>query len=243
MTSKILIVPVIALLLCGCDLKNDKKDNGPTRAALDHKAWRASLTDSVDSLHNLYDIDALRIDTLHMAIEKTATKFVEVSDPMLVEKYKVLNGWQGYDTTSGTGVLARLLEDDTIELVVTSTAGKFSSITLSSEGESVSAGPVERGGALNATVGNVNRVAFNNAESVAEFVWNHQGRPVTMRFSNGASIALSENQKNMIGQTWYLLNLQKELNELERHQVVIYNKIELFKSEVAKDSVSYRDNR
>lgn len=238
----LLIIPAAAILFASCGAGGGSANRGPSKAYKDHKAWRVSLTDSVDSLRNLYDQNIDKIDELHSEFELAAIQFDVVSDPILVEKYRVLKGWKGYDPYAGTGVVARLLEDNTIELVVSCASGKFSSVTFESGAESVSSENVPEGNALNTTMGGVCRVAFNNASSLAEFVYTHKEDNVLLRFSNGKSISLSPKQKAMIAATWHLLYTHRMLNELEARQVVVYNKLNLFESEVAKDTAAMSES-
>lgn len=238
MRKNFLILPVAGILLIACADKKDHAAEGATKAYRDHKAWRASLKDSVDSLKVLYDLNIEQTDVLHSEFEQSVSLFDVISDPVLVEKYRVLKGWKGYDSTAGTGVLARLLEDNTIELIVSCAGERFTSITLESESQKVASETVPEGNALNTTIGSVCRVAFNNAAPLAEFVYDHKDENVLLRFSNGKSIVLTSGQKNMIAATWHLLSTQKRLNELEAQQIVLYNKINIFESEVAKDSLA-----
>ena len=75
----------------------------------------------------------------------------------------------------------------------------------------------------------------------------HISKPVTLTLSGGKSFTLNGAQKKMMADSWRFASLQKELNELERRESVIYNKMQLVRTKVdelqqtpVKENQTYR---
>lgn len=159
-----------------------------------------------------------------------------------VEHYRVARGWRGYDTMSKTGILARMLEDGTVEIVATNTSIPFVSITLSADGESVKSDDVQRGSDLNYTVGNTTRAAFmgEDAQRLCDFASRHVDGSVTLSFNGAKSqrIVLSQRQKGMLAIFSRVISAKQQLDSLQRGFMVAFNKMQLYRNEVTKDSIA-----
>ena len=240
-TMKSLLALPVALLLgtAACSSGGGGSDSAD-RPVSAYEAWRASLTDSVDSLQHLYDTYTVQTDSLFTRLSEVASGFEAVTDPVLVEKYRVCKGWRGHDTWS-PGIFARVLEDNTVEVVATA-KGDFSAITLSADGQSVTSQSVPRGD-LHATIAGLTRVAFNRASDLVQFVAEHTASPITLRYGSGSSLTLTEGQKQMLAATWALHSTQGKLNNLERQQSIVYNKLEMFRTEVSADSTKVKSGK
>lgn len=230
---------VVPLLICSCSGEN-KKSNGPSQASRDHAAWRASLTDSIDSLSALSESLQTQLMQSRTVLDSLAAEFDVVNNPTLVEKYRVAKGWKNYDSTSSTGIVARLLEDNTIELVATLAGGNFNQLSFSANGNSVTTDAVAPDGANNNTIGNVCRVAFcgNKAADVAEFVAHNISSEIKMSYMRSGrsvnTVTLSAAQKKMIAATYNLNDALAATRNIERQLPVIFKKLELFSSETNK---------
>ena len=231
-TKSFILAPAVVLLCCTACSGRGRRERSPSQIEQRYAAWLTSLNDSVDSLQNLYNISEQRLAELRVNVDSSQQLYEVVADPVLVEKYRVPRGWRGYDSTRGTGILARLLEDGTVEVIATHSGAPFSSITLSCDGESISSATVPPDGSLNTTNGGVTRVAFNDALSLARFVADRVSKPVTLSFSGRGSIKLSDRQKKMMSDVAALPTALKEVNELERNMPVIYNKIQVFRNKI-----------
>lgn len=232
--KKILTVLAVACL-CACTGTGGEggRDGrpAPETAADRRQAWRAALADSVDSLQRLHEECQKQAEAARMRLEALVERFEVADDPMLVEQYRVARGWRGYDTTGKQGLLARVLEDGSTEIVATC-AGDFSHITLGCGGESVRSASVPPGSALHSHRGGLTRVAFNDADELTGFVSGHADGQVSLTFSNGKSFTLSEAQKRMMADTHELSTLLRQVNGLGRQESVIYNKLQLCRAKV-----------
>ncbi len=226
---------------CGTDSK-DAKGDGMTPAAREHAAMRASLRDSAALYRQ-------RAEELQPQIEALQAEFDSLSGileldarPEYVEHYRVAKGWKGYDTMAGTGILARLLENGDIEVVASSASGSFTSVTLSSGGESATTQSVAEGSGLNYTVGNVTRVTFIGADASAlcGFAAAHKGSPLKLTY-NGAktsSVTLTSRQADMLAFIGEIVEVKNRLDQLDKSYIVAFNKQTLYENEVRKDSVA-----
>lgn len=227
-----------AIMLAGLTACSGGNKDGSKPAKSDsgiesrYQRWRQALTDSVDSLDNLYRINQSLLDSTRNALTSANTLYEVIADPVLVEKYRVARGWRGYDSYATPGIFARLLEDGTLEVVVTRAGAPFTSVTLSAGADKLASGNVPRGNALNTTAGGLNRVAFNNAGALADFVAAHQADRITISFSSGGSMILTDRQKQMLTDMAELPRLLRQVNELEQRGTLIYNKSQIFRSKI-----------
>lgn len=213
-----------------------------TAAAREHAAMRASLKDSAALYKERAEALQPQIEALSAEFDSLVNNLEVDARPEYVEHYRVAKGWKGYDTMAGTGILARLLENGDVEVVVSSTAAPFSSVTLSSGSESVSTQSVAKGSGLNYTVGKVTRVTFIGADAAAlcDFAAAHEGSPLTLscRGASSSSFRLSDRQAAMLSLIGRTVAVKKRLDDLEKSYMVAFNKQSLYENEVRKDSIA-----
>lgn len=194
------------------------------RSADAKQAWEQALQDSITSIQARYDQAVVRSDSAKAMLQDLLQRFEIIHDPLLVEPYRVAKGWGTHDTTGKQGILARALEDGTIEIVVTAATG-FSSITLRAGGDKIQSQSVPAGNALHTSANGLTRVAFNNAEPLARFVHDHAGAAIILSCGTSKDFTLNEAQKRMITDTYNFVRLQATVHELDREQSVLYNKL------------------
>lgn len=228
------IIILAAFLSCSSSGRQAADTSKQVTAGADKRAqWVDALKDSVNKFQEQFDAIEIESKTVRGEFNLLLERFEVVTDPLYVEKYRVVRGWKDYDTTGKQGIISRVLEDGTIEIVATSN-GDFNTITLSNGSETAVAGPVPAGDALHTTINGFTRVAFNNAGNVAEFVYRHSSEPLTLSFSNGKKFNLSKAQINMIADTYAFSLSEKRLSELDRQKTVIYNKLLLCRDKLAE---------
>lgn len=223
----------LTLLCASCGLPSagtKNKETAQSEMEKRYETWKLSLNDSVDSLMNIYNAQVGEIDSLRVSLDEINTLYQVISDPVLVEKYRVAKGWGSFDTTQSPGILGRILEDETVEIIVSRRGPAFTSISLSAGGETVNSKTVPQGDALNTTVNGMARVAFNDALNLADFVHRHLSDTVILTYSSGGQLTLTRRQKQMLADISRLPNIVSRLRKLESQNTVIYNKADLYRS-------------
>ena len=218
---------LIAAIGCSSSSDADKGESTPSNTSRPdtRETWAQAIQDSVADIQAQYDRVAAASDSAKGLLQTLLQRFEIVQDPMLVEPYRVVKGWSTHDTTGKQGILARALEDGTIEIVVTA-AVDFDFIELSAPGiGSIRSGNVPRGNALHTVNNGLNRVAFNNAASLAGFVYDHADSEIRLGCGGVKDFVLTKAQKSMIADTYNFTHLLSVVNELDKQQAVLYNKL------------------
>lgn len=239
-TAAVAVGLCLAAASCGSD--GEKKETKMTKAAQEHAAMRASLKDSAALYKQRTESLLPKMEELQKEFETLNLQFEIDNRADYVEIYRVAKGWKGYDTMSGTGILARLLENGETEVVVSSAAGKFSSVALSGGGQSVATQPVKDNSGLNYTVGNVTRVTFIGADAKAlcNFADAHRNDALTLTFrgASTSSIKLSKSQTDMLALFGRVATVNHDLDSVNRCYMTAFNKMTLYEDEVRKDSAA-----
>lgn len=209
----------------GCVKRVEKSDK-----ALEHEKWIASLDDSVAALGREAELARTRLDESTVLTSQLLEKFEYVNNPREVEGYTILRGWRARYPLSSTGLVARIMENEGLELVAALSGGVFSRIRVSAGGESVESESVPYDQALNYRAQGLNTVAFTGgkADSVAAFVSEHLGEKIELAFlESGVSgrMILPEANCNMIAETWKLYSTRQEVGRLEKQLPLINARI------------------
>lgn len=227
------------LWACGDKKSGDTDSKSQTPAAREHAAFRESLRDSAAYYADRADLLKAQVDTLNSRFE-TLNAQLEIDDrEEYVEIYRVAKGWKGYDTMAGTGIIARLLENGTVEVVASSSAGPFLYVSLSAGSKSISTSPVPEGGGLNYTTGGISRVTFIGPDALAlcRFADEHKGETLTLTYKGAKdySVKLTGKQAEMLSLLGEVTVLKNELDQLNKDYMVAYNKQILYENEVNKN--------
>lgn len=228
----------IAIILVGsvffesCKYSADK-----SKVTSDRDEWIESLSDSIAILEQKILETSLLIENLRNEEKEMLDSFVAVDNPCLVEGYIVFEGWQKYDTGSGTGIIARVLNNERIEIVASLMGAAFDRIEVVAGNKTVSSKIVPYDGALNYRSGNVEIVAFTeaSADSVAEFIAKNYSDALELRYYGrtlSGKIKLSDSQIKMIVATWRLVSTHAELNRMERSLPLYNEKIRILKAHI-----------
>lgn len=221
------LICALAASLTSCSSHSSQQSDtaaAQARSANSVQVWEQALRDSITCIQARYDESVVRSDSAKAMLKDLLQRFEIIQDPLLVEPYRVAKGWGKHDTTGKQGILARALEDGSIEIVVTA-ATEFSSITLSAGADKIQSQSVPAGNALHTSANGLTRVAFNNAEPLARFVHDHIGATITLGCGASKVFTLNEVQKRMIADTYNFVHFQSEVHELDREQSVLYNKL------------------
>ena len=200
-------------------------------AAEKREQWVESLNDSIARYKAQADSASEQLNLLRSRIGEMIPDFDHISNAREVEGYYIYKGWSARYPLTSTDLVARISENEGLELIAALSGGVFDRISVSSGGNSVSSAVVPHDQALNYRAGNINTVCFTGAQadSVAAFIADALGA-VSVSFIGGAknaSLSLSSSSKEMIAATWRLYAAQKESHSLEKLLPLLSRKVDL----------------
>ena len=220
--------------LCSCS-NNEKKSEASQR----HDAWVASLNDSLQAARDAINQNTLTMQSLDSTVNTLISGFEQTSNPKLVEQYVVAKGYANYDTSSRTGLIARITESGAFELVATLKSGSFDRIAVSSNGESRESDVVAYDKALNSRIGGTSIVAFKGAkaDSIGELIHLNSSGDIVVAFKGGKGGAakLDKQQKSMIARTWEYYNTMREIDRLQRQSLLLNEKCKIIETRINQD--------
>lgn len=236
------IIPLLSLclsllLLASCGGKKQSE------AAQRHEQWLMSLNDSIDKLRQRLQIINDSITLLHSQVDEQLAQFERMDNARWVEGFTIYKGWSGRYPLTSTGIVARITEDESLELVAALSNATFESIRIDAGSQSATSQRVPHDQALNYRAGSLNTVAFSGpkADSVAMVVaMNPDADAIVTFFGNQKSgiHKLTAAEKEMIAATWRLSDTHKRANRLERELPLINEKIKIYQLKATpRDSV------
>lgn len=199
---------------------------------MEREQWLYSLNDSIAQYKASIDSASSALTSLQSEIGEMIINFDHVSNPREVEGYYIYKGWKGRYPLKATGLVARITEDENLELIATLSGGVFNSISISDGTSSVSSNVVPHDQALNYRAGSLNTVCFYGeaADSVAAFISDNMPEKITVTFLNDnktGSFTLPADQKEMIAATWQLYYSQKDSHSLEKRIPMLSRRIDV----------------
>lgn len=239
------ILPLLLVSLClggtGC-----KKYTGE-KAAAQRQEWLASLRDSISTISAQRQADSVRLDELRTRLTDEIGRFTQVANAREVEPYYILSAFKSKYPLSSTGIAARMMNNEQIELIAALSGSRFNAIRVSSGNATATSLTVPADQALNYTSGGLTTVAFTGpqADSISEVVGSHRADPVRLDYlQNGSvakSITLSADQKEWIAGTWDVCGAHEEARHLEKQLLVSGRKLEILKITLAQESAKAED--
>lgn len=229
----VVILPSVMLTACSSREKRVSLSDS-------YAEWNKSLQDSVDNLKSSIDSCTQNIDILHDQINVWLRDFARVDHSREVEGYTIMSGWEKKYPPQSTSLVARISENEALELIAVYQGAPFTSISVSASGESASTESVKQDQALNYRRGNLSTVLFtgSKADSVAMLISNNELNNVTVTFLNGkpvGSMNLPVANKKMISYTWQLYKSQQEVKRLEHTLPLLNEKIKLLRATIEKN--------
>lgn len=222
------------LLLCILCLGACKKYNGE-EAARQRQDWMQSLKDSIAAISAQRSADSLRLDDLRNRLAEDISAFSEVNNPREVEPYYILKAFRSQYPLTSTGIAARMMKNEQLELIAALKGARFNAIRVSAGGQSAQSPVVPADQALNYTAAGLTTVAFTGAQadSVAMLVSAAMDQPVILEYLNNGStvsrLTLSQSQKDWVGKTWDVCGNHMEARRLEKQSMLDSRKIEILK--------------
>ena len=215
---------LVLSLASGC------KKSGKTQAALAREEWITSLNDSIAEYQATIDSCTSGLERLHASLEEELKDFTLVSNPREVAGYYILDGWQSKYPLQKTGIVARISEDEGLEVVAVLSKGVFNHLKLECENETYISPVVPHDQALNYKTSEWNSVCFTGsaADSIAMFIANHSNGKINLSFienKTSGAFVVPQDEKAMITSTWNLYKKRREVKELEKTMSLYSGKI------------------
>ncbi|MDE6247552.1 MAG: hypothetical protein K2M41_06900 [Muribaculaceae bacterium] len=205
------------------------------KAEEDRADWVASLSDSISVIEKSRINDSLRLEELRLEVAENLPEFSTVSNPREVEPYYILSSFRSAYPLSSTGIAARILKSEGLELVAALSGARFNSIRALAAGKSMETQTVPADQALNYTANGLTTVAFSGpkADSLAMIITDYHNSPVELQYLQNGSvvrkITLSEPQKRWVASTWVLCKKQQEIHSLESSLLLSSRKLQILK--------------
>ncbi len=218
--SIIASVSIFCLLLAGGCVSRKEQ---PSK----HKEWLESLNDSIADMRMSIDSINYLISELNDSVAGMLGSFERVDNPRYVEGFTIFKGWSKKYPLTSTGLVARMKDDENLELIAALRGGTFTEIDVAAGGEHARSETMPYDKALNYRSGNLNTVAFSGgkADTIAMLIAGNPNVEVIVTFSGKNSHKLTAGEKEMIGATYRLVAANKESKRLQRILPVAQEKI------------------
>lgn len=181
----------------------------------------SALQDSIAATQHAIDSceNQLKIETDQ--VNEWLRDFTTVSNPREVESYYIFQGWQNRYPLQGTGVIARISNGETLELIAALKYGTFDSITAEAAGSTASTAVVPNDQALNYRRDGLTTVMFSGpeADEVAKLIADNELNKITIIFKENGKVKSSwqmpDDYKKMISATSLLYSARRSQMSLE----------------------------
>ena len=187
----------------------------------EREQWIASFADSIASYNKEIENATDSVKIINQKIEDILHGFSHVVKEREVTGYYIASGWKDRLPLTSTGLVARLNENEKLELIATLKGGVFNRIEASDGSGEVSTKVIPHDQALNYRATGFNTVCFSggDADTVAQFISDNKGKKITVNYIDGkktGSFVLSDAEKEMIYSTWQLCYLKNMARQLEK---------------------------
>lgn len=233
----------ICTALSSCRRYNGKE------AEQKRQEWKASLQDSIKQINRRCNEDSMRLTELYQKVEGIITDFTTVENPREVEPYYIYTPWKGKYPLTSTGLCARLMKNEKLELIAASKS-RFSAIRVTVGQYSCETDVVPPDQALNYTANGLTTVSFTGekADSVARLIADNyaadEGIPVKVEYLDPrvtGTLTLSPSAAQMIRRTYQLFDTQETVHRLEKDMTVGRHKIEILNRRIAMEEAKEKD--
>lgn len=215
-------------MLAGCAHKNDSGERA-------RSAYKEVLADSIAATEAEIDSCNNNVAILSEKVNELLPDFVPVNKAREVEGYTIFRGWESRYPLQQTGLVARIAENEGLELVAALSGGVFDQIRVSGPTASEFSEIVPHDQALNYRRDGLTTVMFTGAraDSIAMLIADNELNPVTVTYLQGGrqtgSWRMPEDYKKMISITWLLSSTHREQNRVERRAMMLGEKLKILR--------------
>lgn len=228
---------ISSTFLCACSGKNAKEDKDKAR-----NEYRQALKDSIDVIK--FDIDSCenQLQIMSDNVNNMIRDFTVVNNAREVEGYYIFQGWQNRYPLQSTGLVARISNGESLELIAAYKGATFNSITVESGQHSASSALVPYDQAINYRNGDLNTVMFSGpeADAVAELIANNDLNNISVIFKENNTVKgkwqIPSDYKKMVTATWLLYSARKQQISLEGALRMYNAKINILRTHLDKEN-------
>lgn len=226
--KKFFIMAAGVLMLAGCAHKNDSGERAKN-------TYKEALADSIAATTAEIDSCNNNIAILTEKVNELLPDFVAVNNAREVEGYTIFRGWESRYPLRQTGLIARVAQNEGLELIAALSGGVFDQIRVSAPSVSEFSAIVSHDQALNYRRDGLTTVMFTGAQadSIAMLIADNQLNPVTVTYlqqgRNTGSWRMPDDYKKMVSMTWLLSSTHREQNRLERRAMMLGEKIKILR--------------
>ena len=174
----------------------------------------AATQHAIDSCENQLSIETDQVN-------EWLRDFTVVSNPREVESYYIFQGWQNRYPLQNTGLVARISNGETLELIAALKNSTFDSITVESGESSASTAVVPNDQALNYRRDGLTTVMFSGpeADAAAKLIADNELNKITVVFKENGKVKgswqMTDDYKKMISATSLLYSARRSQMSLE----------------------------
>ncbi len=232
LNSTFLLLIMLSLASCG----GGKADREKAKAN-----YAAALSDSISASEREIEECEVRLKEAGDLANQWMSDFTPVNNPREVEGYLIFNGWQDKYPLNSTGLVARINENEQLELIAALSGSQFTSIIVESGTHSAASDTVPHDQALNYKRDNLNTVMFSGAraDSIARLISNNELNDISVVFIEGGvkgKWKMPQDYKKMISATWMLYSSRRDQIRLEGRIKMLHEKINLLRTHIDKHS-------
>lgn len=224
-----IIIGILSIVLF-TDCKRLKK----TDAEYERENWISGFSDSIQYYTDKITIIDNQLEQANKIVAQELENFEMIKNPREVSGYYILKTWSKKLPMTTTSLIARINENEKLELIATLAGSTFNEIRVLTGNETVGAEVMPHDQAFNFRHQRYNTVYFfgGKADTIANVIADHATDKITVDFMEGKvkkQLQLPSDQKSMIEQTWALYSAQSEVRSLQKELYVCSHKIEAFR--------------
>lgn len=232
----------IAALLSGLLILGGCSSSGKKNEKLEQQrlSFEAEMADSLALYQSRLDSLQGAIPRMMTEVDSMLRNFDRVENPREVEGYYILRSARKNYPLEQTGLIARITNNETLEIIAALRGGFFDHIEVSDGTSTATSAVVPHDQALNYRIGNFTTVAFTGpeADEVARLIAESTNAPTVTFLNPGktGSLKLSEQQRSTISETYRLYAKRRQINAAEKEVPLLARKCEILKARTAEKS-------
>lgn len=228
----ICVLCILTLTVSCVRRSNDKSEKAKTD-------YNAALNDSIERFKKEIDSCSLEIESLRAVVDEKLTEFTNVSNAREAAPYIIMTTARDKYPLKSTGLIARINDSGQFELIAALSAAPFDRISVTAGSETVDSETVPNDQALNYRTSELTTVSFtgSKADSIGMLIQDSGANTITVNYLNGKlmkTYQLPAEYAGIIGNTYELYSMRRQLDRLEQRVPMLHEKINLLRIHLDK---------